>query len=328
VAADSASSTNLGVPPGFAQFNATVNATLREYIRFSSFEGQAARRGVIAGTANAGYSPGGSRWFSGANESVDHPGLGIRVGHVDGADTVWAPISHTDVDPATAGVQSYATSGELQCFGYGFAGLTREADVQVTWGAGGQIASVHDATHHVDEDFKPGYEASYGFVDDFNGNGYIDWRDFNYVDIASQYFDNTNGALGFCNHTDPGPGLRSALVSQPVLKPVSVESDPTAGSGTGFGLYINGERYIFRLTGGAAPASGTVWTLRTYAGTVRSSSATIQTATPAGYTYAPTDRPPIIPGLKVSFNVAARTLATAESDSVLNHVHTVRIRTT
>jgi hypothetical protein len=324
VAADSASSANLGVPPGFAQFNATVNATLREYIRFSSFEGQAARRGVIAGTANAGYSPGGSRWFSGANETVDHPGLGIRVGHVTGADTVWAPINATDIDPNTPGVQSYPNSGELQCFGYAFAGLSREADVQFTWGAAGQIATVYDATHHVDELFKSGYEASYGFVGDFNGNGYIDVRDFNYVDIASQWADGTTNPAGLaCAHTDPGPAGRKALLNQPVLLPVSVESAPTAGSGTGFGLYVNGERYIFRLTGGTPPASGTVWTLRTYAGTVRSTTATISTATPAGYTFTPTDRNPIIPGLKVSFNVTARTLATAESDSVLNHVHSV-----
>jgi len=323
IAADSVSAIRFGIPQGFSQFNATVTAVLREYIRFSSFEGQAARRGLIAGTANASYSPGGSRWFNDSVETTDHPGLGIRVGHLTGADTVWAPIHHTDNNPATPGVQQYANSAELQCFGYGFAGLMRHADVRFTWGTSGTIQAVRDLTHHVNVPFKPTYQSSYGFVGDFNGNGFIDVRDFNYVDIASQYFDNTAGALGFCNHTDPGPGARAALLQQPVMLPVSVEASPTAGSGTGFGLYVDGERYIVRLTGGTAPAAGAVWTLRAYAGTVRSSTATIQTANPAGYTYAATDRPPIIPGVEVRFIVSQPTQLAPLTDAMMDRIHTV-----
>ena len=41
---------------------------------------------------------------------------------------------------------------------------------------------------------------------------------------------------------------------------------PSSVSGQGFGLYINGEKYIFKLTGGTPPPAGTVWTLRTYGG--------------------------------------------------------------
>ena len=111
-----------------------------------------------------------------------------------------------------------------------------------------------------------------------------------------------------------------------MLLPVSVQASPTAGSGTGFGLYINGERYIFRVTataGGAPPASGTAWTLRTYAGTVRSSTASISTATPSGYTYSATDRNPIIPGLEVRFLVDQATTFLANSDSGMSRIHTV-----
>ena len=324
IPADSVSADRFGIPQGFAQFNATVEATLREYIRFSSFEGQAARRGLIAGTANASLSPGGSRWFTGTAETENHPGYGIRVGHLTGVDTVWAPINHTDVDPGTAGAQIYANSGELQCFGYAFAGLSRMADVAVTWGAGGQIASVRDVTHHVNVLFKTDYGASFGFVGDFNGNGYIDLRDFNYTNIGSQWFNGATQPAGLgCAHTDPGPAGRRALLAQPTMLPVSVENVPSAGTGTGFGLYINGERYIFRLTGGTPPAAGTVWTLRTYAGTVRSSTATLGSFTPSGYSYSPTDRNPIIPGLKVVFNVAGSTDVTAEDAATLSNVHTV-----
>jgi hypothetical protein len=326
IAADSVSVERFGIPQGFSNFNATVTATLREYIRFSSLEGQAARRGLNAGAANAGFSPGGSRWFNdtSSTEGVNHPGLGIRVGHLTGVDTVWAPVHHTDTDVNTAGVQQYANSGELQCFTYAFGGLSRNADVQITWGAGGQITEVRDLTHHVDVLFKPTYQASYGFVGDFNGNGYIDIRDFNYEEWASQYFNNATQPAGLaCNHVDPGPAGRRALLAQPTLLPVSVEAAPTAGTGTGFGLYINGERYIFRLTGGTPPAAGTVWTLRTYAGLVRSTTATIAGPNPAGYTYAATDRNPIIPGLEVRFIVSQPTQLVANTDSMMNLVHTV-----
>ena len=108
-----------------------------------------------AGGSTGQISPGGSRWFSGDNETVDHPGVGIRVGHLDGVDTVWAPIHHTDMDPVTPGAQAAANSANIQFFGYGGAGLSREADVQITWGAGGAVESVRDLTHHLAVHFVP-----------------------------------------------------------------------------------------------------------------------------------------------------------------------------
>jgi hypothetical protein len=318
IPADSLSAERHGVPQGFAQFNATVNAKLREYIRFSSFENHQARRNLTGN--GAGISPGGSRWFDGANETVDHPGAGIRVGHVAGADTVWRPLSHSDIDPNTAGSQQYARSTAMQCFEYSLAGLGRQADVQITWGTGGQVQSVRDVTHHVNVDFMPNPQATYGFVGDNNGNGSIDWQDYVYLEAISQNAQ----LLGFCGHVDPGPGARASLQAQPVMLPIAIETQAGAGtgSGMGFGLYLNGERYLFRLTGGAAPAAGTVWTVRTYAGVVRATT-NASTATPSGYRLTKTDPNPIIPGLNVTFNVAARTEVAAEDETTLANVHTV-----
>jgi len=76
------------------------------------------------------------------------------------------------------------------------------------------------------------------------------------------------------------------------------------------------------LTGGVAP-SNTTWTLRTYAGTVRSSAASIQGPNPTSYAYSATDRNPIIPGLEVRFLVDQPTTFLANSDSGLTRVHTV-----
>lgn len=318
IPADQTSADRFGIPNGFAQFNATVSATFRQYIDFSQFEGQAARRNLIGN--GAGVSPGGSRWFDGTNETLDNPTIGIRVGHVAGADTIWAPIHHTDTDPATPGVQSYANSSAMQCFGYLLAGLGRQADVAFTWGSGGTISSVRDLSHHVDVQFKPVPEATYGFIGDANGDGVIDWDDFNYLETASQGAED----LGFCNHTDPGAGSRAQLAQQPIIMGVSTSQNQTnsTATGTGFGLYIDGARYIFELTGGQPPADGTVWTLRSYSGYV-SAANDADGLTPTGYRFSPKTRSPGIPGLQVTFNVAAATQVAAESDSTLDHVHTV-----
>jgi hypothetical protein len=316
IAADPDALERHDVPAGFAQFNATVNATAAEYIRFSAFEGQSNRRNLPG--AGAGFGPGGSRWFEGADETVDHPTASIRVGSLPGVDTIWAPIHHTDIDPLTAGLQQYANSGSQQCFGYGFAGFGRQADVQLTWGPGGTVASVVDITHHSPVMFKPTVQASYGFVTDANEDGVIGWVDFEYSD---QMVSHMNDYLGFC--TAPGV-VDDELVDQPVIGPVSTDQaiSPAAATGTGFGLYINGERYIFQLTGGTPPAEGTVWTLRTHAGTVRASAGG-DGPTPSGYSFVPVTRPPFIPGVEVRFTVNQATTFAAASPASLSRVHTV-----
>ncbi|MBI4421856.1 MAG: hypothetical protein HY560_13615, partial [Gemmatimonadetes bacterium] len=327
IPADAAAAQRFGIPANFSTFQAKVGATLHQYIAFSAFEGQAARRAGIVGIPNmgggAGVSPGGSRWFEGANESVDHPGYSIRVGKLPGTDTVWAPIHHTDTDPNTPAVQQYPESSPMQCFGYILGGLAREADVQFTWGSGGAISAVRDLTHHANVPFKTGPQSSYGFIDDFNANGRIDWRDFNYLETISPAADDVNGVLGFCGHTDPGAGARGQLLQQPKIMEVTTRSNIAAEAGSnGFGLYVNGERYIFRLTGGNAPASGTRWTVRTYAGYVRASSGAATTA-PGGYTLISRPRPPLIPNLQVVFKVDKATELAEETDSTLMKVHTV-----
>ena len=86
-----------------------------------------------------------------------------------------------------------------------------------------------------------------------------------------------------------------------------------AATGQGIGLYINGERYIFQLTGGALPAAGTKWTLRTYSGIVRAAAGNAAAGTlaagttPTGYTFTPVVRSPGIPGLEIKFTVTEPT---------------------
>jgi hypothetical protein len=341
-----------GIPAGTGSANAAIGFTSHQYIDWSSFEGQGARRGRIGLNAanpicavapftvtscSAAVSPGGSRWFSGADETVAHPAVSIRVGHLDGVDSVWAPIHHVDQDPVTPDGQVPPNSTPMQYFGYGAAGLSREADVQLTWGAGGAVASVRDVTHHVPVPFAPDLGASYGFITDADGDGAISWEDFYFIPGMAQMFIDIAGppqsAYGPTSAAQAVP-----LTATATIGPVSTRyagtgpgtapdlTKPFPATGQGFGLYINGERYIFQITPGVTPATlpaaGTVWTLRTYVGRVRAATAPASAA-PGGYSFAPSTRSPVVPGLKVQFTVTQPTSVVAASRQDLNAVHTV-----
>ena len=324
--------------PGTVTGNAAVGVTQRQYIQFSSFEGQAARRGLIGNNTAAlcgasltncqtAVSPGGSRWFQGANETLDHPAVSIKVGGgLTGVDTVWAPIHHTQRNPLAPTTPGPSTNnGTIQFWGYGLAGLSREADVVFTWGAGGTMQSVQDLTHDVPVRFSTNANATWGFVTDADDNGFVDWQDFAFAPNAADYWAYEVGALG---PTDVSDSVR--YVSTATVGPVST-SFGAAGpvTGQGIGLYVNGERYIFQLTGGALPAAGTKWTLRTYSGIVRAAAGSAAAGTlaagttPTGYTFSPVVRSPAIPGLQIKFTVASATATVATTNLDLRRVHTV-----
>jgi hypothetical protein len=330
---DATAAARFNIPAGASSFNAAVGASLTQSIRYSAMENQFGRRtgnAPAGGTALLAVSPGGSRWFDGANESVDDPTYSIRVGHVAGVDTIFAPLSHIDQDPVTPLVQAPALSTCMQVFPYIVAPLSRQADIQVTWGAGGQVASVQDLTHHLDVPFSPTPQASYGFIPDRNGNGAIDWVDIYGVDGTADdvaAFGPSPGAAFCAVQHDPGPGLRPSLTAQPTIGPVSTSlaTEGPAGltpTGTGFGLYINGQQFIFQLTGGVPPVEGTTWTLRTYAGRVDATTGP-ETTDPGGYTFRPQVGSPAVPGIRILFNVGAATTVAAAQNSDLTDVHTV-----
>ncbi|HKU62590.1 MAG TPA: hypothetical protein VJQ44_15320 [Gemmatimonadales bacterium] len=322
---DPTSAARYGIPAGAASFNAAVQVTTVENIRSSAQENQQARRLL------ANVSPGGSRWFSGANESVNDPAYSIRVGHVDGVDSIWTPLSHTDQDPVTVGVQEPAAEDAcMQLPPHFFADMGRQADIELTWGDGGAIASVRDITHHLDVPFHGVPQAGWGFVTDNNGNGKIDWVDFIHTPGVEQAVHTFDGA-GFCAGLEAIPAVPGTPLTQTAtVTPVSFTADAGGAeapgnfvtAGNGFGLYINGQQFIFALTGGALPAAGTKWTLRAYWGVV-TASANAATTDPSGYTYTAAPGSPALPGLKINFSVTAPTGIAAATKEGLSAVHTV-----
>lgn len=322
-------------PQALAQFGiqsgegaATATAITEQAIDNSAAIGPQARR------FGARLQHGGSRWFDGSVETGDFgdPAAYIRQGHLAAADTVWAPNSHTRLDANTLSVANF----EKQCFVRAVGYMSRAADVRFTWG-GGTFSEVRDVTHNVPVRFSPKVRPTWGFLmRDANGNGLIDWQDFNFLDPVLQIVRGVTG--GNCDDAagtmfDPGGTAQTVtLEASPRLVPTSTEGLQQAGiagltqTGTGFGLYVNGQRFIFEMN--QLPADGTIWTLRSYQGRVRSSRATESSPDPDGYRYRKVGpsgtglgiRPPLVPGLSLNFASGGVTLA---EKSDISEIHTV-----
>ena len=346
VPADPTAAAQFGLPSGFPGFQANIVGTFPQTIMYSQMEGHTNRRSSADNGAGSlpiypgfGTGPrqiaGGSRWFSGTNETVADPTALYKVGHLNGVDSVWAPIHHTPTTPGDASgagtgqfTSQYAASANMQCFSYFFSDMGRAADVRITWGAAGAVASATDLSHNTTEIFKPTAQASYGFLNkDANGNGVIDWDDFNYITNVSPAVKDGNAAALSCNHVD-NAATRVDLEPTAKISPVSFSGAVAGGAfpvqGQGFGLYINGERYIFAMTGGALPASGATWTLRTYTGILRASNtANGVSDNPAGYSFRGDLEPrqPMVTG--VTFNAASSSASGPQGEADITQVHTV-----
>ena len=339
---DATAATQFGLPANFPGFNANLMGTFAEIILYSQLEGQTNRRATVGNTIYTGFGTGarhvagGSRWFAGTNETVADPTRLIRVGSLRtaGVDSVWAPIHHTPTaagdTAALAGRAAWTAfpgSSQMQCFSYFFAQMGRAADVRVTFGANGAV-TVTDVSHNTPVIFKPTVQASYGFLNtDANGNGVIDWADFNYIQNVSPALTTGNEANLSCGHTDAAE-RRVLLENVAKVNPVSTAGSTTSGTfpqtGQGFGLYINGERYIFELTAGALPGANTTWTLRTYTGLLRAgTNESGLSADPSGYSFRGDVEPrqPMVTGLK--FTAASTSASGPQGEADISQIHTV-----
>lgn len=324
-----------GIPSGSARAGTTM------------LSGAAIANTAAEGAQNRrfGHFHGGARWFdgnsaAGVRNTIPDPSKFRRVGHLTGVDTVFAPIAYTPSRPGDSGPwQSSLVQFEKQCFSRAMAFLDRAADLVFNWEAGGRV-SVRDVTHNVGVSFSPRAGPNWGFLTtDANGNGVIDWHDFNYIDGALPIVRQVDG--GDCNAAGGGPfdgggsatpvSLRRSATLQPTStagmdEVVDLESGAALPrTGSGFGLYVNGHRFILEL--GSLPTPGTEWTLRTYRGTLRTFGSAADVEDPAGYFFDrdpgndDPPRPGLIPGLSLRYELNASGLATTFPE--LDDIHTV-----
>ena len=260
---------------------------------------------------------GGSRWFDGANETMADPTENvISFGALTGITAIFKPAPYLGTVSPAGETRSTAPTGRManytglggttfdsdlfRRFYFSTGALSRAADVKIFWGAAG-VDSIIDVTHNVPVQFSPTLRATYGFLTDADGNGVLNYGDFYYIPGLNI---SGNGIQTFAQN------FPTNLVQQPVALNTDTQGN-LGGDGTGFGLYINGEAWLFN---GAVPTN-TVWTLRTYNGSVAKSGAGV-------YSFSPRDRNPAVPGLTFGVNVnSAAQIVAANAD--LTKVHTV-----
>lgn len=319
----------VGIPDGFGSgVNVGVTGDFNGAIANSATEALVNRFSEVDDS-----EPGGSRWFDGDTETLADPTIFTKAGELAGIDTIYHPISHTNLGDGVVGPAADApASGDMVCWPYTMSFLTRAADVRFTWGAN-TFESVRDVTHRVEVPFAPNPRTTWGFMtEDANGNGVIDWQDFDYLDGINQNTEAGAGFLNFfCALGDRGivePPIAQLSQTLPGLVPVSTEGiqpEDMSQTGTGFGLYVNGEHYIFETS--SLPAAGTEWTLRTYHGYVQADDPL--TTDPSNYRLntedggATNDRPPMVAGLRFRVNLEEAGTAIAQSGFDLAQVHTV-----
>jgi len=256
--------------------------------------------GAFFATVPGMTADGGSRWFDGANETMADPTLGDLHGQLTGVTTIFRPVrSHSGVN---ALFRRFDQETRL---------IFRAADIKVYWGTtAGTVDSVVDVTHHVRVSFDPQNRASYGFRTDVVGatigapsapNGVVTYVDF--LDGAC-----LPGASSITNTGCETRGYAAAAT----LGPVDATGDG-ASDGNGFGMYINGEPFIFLTS--ALPAKPAVWTLRTYFGLVS------KTGGSYTYTAAPANAP--VPGLRLAAVTTTPAVVSPTSSADLSRVHTV-----
>jgi hypothetical protein len=291
-------------------------------------------RGCINEADGFALDPGcdynGARWFDGPspaqNETVDNPTAGNQKNSA-------GPAVFTNPNNAggLTGVAAIHEDRSYQTFDNVWrniegvlGGATRAADFNVYWGAGGVVDSVIDVTHNVPVAFGATVGGTWGFL--------------NAADAAAG-----GSADGSANLTAADMGcvepLKSSAAVQSVIPctatyamtqtavpgPIAYIATGLAivpASGPGFIMSLPGHFFTFDLgPGGAVPAAGAVWTMRSYTGAIEGGHG--DAGDDGNYAFTAVTRPFTAVGAenRLSFNVVNQVAATTKDD--LTRVHTV-----
>jgi hypothetical protein len=262
---------------------------------------------------------------------------------------VGRPLAGSLAGYQIAPMNSYST---LTSVSRGFdgvlSGVWRAADIEITWGDNGAVTSVVDLTHNVPVPFNPQIRGSYGFMTPASMQGIdpaltgdkrndvITFSDYTCLHPANEY-----GIAGLMENTTSGCKSTVPAQLQPAAQIVNINwpgaswstEQWNCGGGTvttvtcvnlvqGFSMYIAGQ--IYHFIGNTLPASGTKWTVRSFAGLLDGHpvDANAQTVDYNAYTFESVTRPPNITGLTLQSTLSGAVLAEV-TEADLDRVHAV-----
>ena len=302
-------------------------------------------------TPQAGCDYNGARWFDGpsptTNETFAHPTGCSADNNTTNFVTCYVNAGSMTGVQTIHEVKSYQTTPNVWRNVEGvLGGATRSADYNVYWGAGGVIDSVIDISSNVVVPFDANrLHASWGILNQsaaasaagsYDARSELTVNDFGCVEpFKTAYAGTVSGQIGCAG------GPTYVLSNTAVPGPIVFWSGPTtnARSGcagvngcgvvapnNGFAMYLPGHIFMFELTGGQVPASGTVWSMRDYIGAIRGggNGCAFCTAGADGpYAYVPQPRTMAAVGAEVRFTFDVVNQINAPSDNSVNNVHTV-----
>jgi len=272
-----------------------------------------------------------------------------NAGGLTGVSTVFVPMSYGQLIRRWRNMES------------SMGPVFRAADMNVYWGAAGRIDSVIDITHNVPiadafiRDTTAGTPvigvrplgANWGVVNTAATNFPSSSRDsvpgvltaadlpcfepFRSLHASPQVANGDGFPCAVTGATPYAPGQPFTPDTVVISGPVAFFKDTRANAvaaakaatGSGFGLYIAGTYTMFELTGGAVPAAGTVWTLRTYSGMIGGGQGTGGGSTGLPYSFYQALRPFTAVGAKVQVAFDVTNAVRAASFADLKSVHTV-----
>ena len=300
-----------------------------------------------AATGTTGCEYNGPRWFDGpspAKNEVDADPINGQAVNFSGDSVNFNIRPYTNAGYLTGinkagalgaiyNAQSYNTiQNTWRQFEGGMGLAQRSADFNVYWGAGGVIDSVIDVTHNVVVPFDSlkmggswGLLTSATAAPGYDTKAAISATDFTCVEPFRSL-----AGIGVATGVAPCPaGQRSFLTRQAALSDIILFSVSSTQARTapviparGFGFYLAGNTFTFDVgAGGALPAAGTVWSMRSYVGAISGGKGRAGDRGP--YTFFPVARTMSAVGaqLQVAYSVTNQLVAASNGD--LSKVHTV-----
>ena len=276
----------------------------------------------------------GPRWFSGANETQANPTTASPVSYLTGAQTA-ASYANAGALPGVATVHRgdaygyFAPGADWRDMELVVSQFATAADYKLYWGAAGKIDSVIDIVHNEPVPFNARVANSWGVLNaaavpaagSYDARADLTATDFGCVEPLKTLNPGGHGCTvvaALSNTAVPGP---IAFYAGAKANSKSLTAAPTRPN-NGFGLYMKGRFFMFELTGGALPASGTVWTMRDYAGGIYGGNG--GGGDEGAYAFHPAVvRPFTAPGAAVKFAFTVNNAVHATTEAELAKVHTV-----
>ena len=331
-----------------------------EMTQVGNYYAAAYGRGCVNGAAGFDVGDGcdrnGGRWFDGpspaTNETKVDPIFGNTDNFTSGLVDVAAPnntgwnnageltgvsVIHSPYSYQTMGNQWRNVEGVL-------ASVRRMADINVYWGAGGKVDSVIDATHNVPVPFDSTlYRGGWGILNQagaptagaigsvtasFDGRAELSITDLGCVEPFRSIDAPQVASRMRCGTAALGDGPLYVLTQTAVPgtivhftgSPADAQTRAPAAE-AGFIMLIAGNHFMFQLTGGALPATGAVWSLRSEVGAITGGKGWDDDDGPYAYFAVPRPFNAVGAELRVNYDVVNQVnLATGKD---LKQVHTV-----